>query len=158
MVDRIDRIGETKTTRRDFLGLAGLLTAGLAVFGSLIGMLRLPKPRVSPEASSVVRVGQLSDFPAGSTSLVNEGKIRIVSTEEGIGALSLVCTHLGCIVKESTNGFDCPCHGSKFSVEGRVTGGPAPRPLRWLRISQSPSGVLLVDQTVEVQPGNFYLA
>ena len=31
---------------------------------------------------------------------------------EGVYAISMVCTHLGCIVKPSTAGFDCPCHAS----------------------------------------------
>ena len=38
------------------------------------------------------------------------------------------CTHLGCIPKEiKTNGdyWNCPCHGSRFDVTGRVTKGPA---------------------------------
>src|ERR1700685_3844440 len=41
------------------------------------------------------------------------------------------CTHLGCAYHwvEPGNQFVCPCHGSRFSIDGRVLGGPAPRPL-----------------------------
>lgn len=46
-------------------------------------------------------------------------------------ALSAVCTHLGCIV--AWNGqveeFQCPCHGGRFSIDGKVLAGPPPSPL-----------------------------
>ena len=44
---------------------------------------------------------------------------------------SPVCTHLGCYFKwdPATGHFECPCHGSVFSIDGKVLGGPAPRPL-----------------------------
>jgi len=46
-------------------------------------------------------------------------------------ALSAVCTHLGCIVawQEQAKEFLCPCHGGRFSAEGKVLGGPPPKPL-----------------------------
>ena len=41
------------------------------------------------------------------------------------------CTHLGCAYhwEDAKSEFLCPCHTSLFSVEGKVLGGPAPRPL-----------------------------
>ncbi|MBI1790264.1 MAG: ubiquinol-cytochrome c reductase iron-sulfur subunit [Acidobacteria bacterium] len=41
------------------------------------------------------------------------------------------CTHLGCAYHwdEEKKDFLCPCHSSTFSLDGRVTSGPAPRPL-----------------------------
>jgi len=49
-------------------------------------------------------------------------------------ALSAVCTHLGCIVawNEQVDEFLCPCHGGRFSIEGKVLGGPPPKPLESL--------------------------
>lgn len=142
--------------RRDFLGQAGLWSAALAIFGSLFGMARLPKPRVTPEASSRFRAGRPAQFPPGTSVILPEQKVRIVSTPEGIAALSLICTHLGCIVSETPDGFSCPCHGSKFTRDGRVTGGPAPRPLRWLAVSQAADGSLIVDTAEEVKAGLYY--
>lgn len=36
-----------------------------------------------------------------------------------------ICTHLGCVPTESSYGWLCPCHGSKYDMSGRVTRGPA---------------------------------
>lgn len=50
---------------------------------------------------------------------------------QGFVALYGVCTHLGCLPKwVDTNGrFECPCHGSKYEIDGKYIEGPAPRSL-----------------------------
>ena len=85
-------------------------------------------------------------------------QVCIVSTEEGVSVVSLVCTHLGCIVKLTEAGFDCPCHGSKFGSDGEVLAGPAPRGLRWLAVSQAPDGTLLADRAKETGADQSYQA
>jgi cytochrome b6-f complex iron-sulfur subunit len=150
------RLEPKPVPRRDFLGLAGWWSAGIAIFGSILGMARLPKPRVTPEASSLFRVGRPDEFSPGTTKMISEHQVRVIATEQGVAALSLVCTHLGCIVRESEIGFDCPCHGSKFDEQGNVLAGPAPRPLLWLSVSQAADGVLVVDKSREVDPGTYY--
>lgn len=150
------RLDPDPIPRRDFLGLAGLWTAGVAMVGSLIGMARLPKPRVLSEVSARFRVGMPSEFPPGTVTVIADRNVRVISTTQGVAALLLVCTHLGCIVKDSELGFECPCHGSKFDHEGKVTGGPAPRPLIWLAVSQAADGNLVVDKDKEVPANEFY--
>lgn len=142
--------------RRDFLGLAGLWSAGIAIFGSVIGMAQLPKPRVLPEASGTVKIGPASAYPAGTVRVFSDHRIRVISTSAGVAAISLICTHLGCVVAENSDGFNCPCHGSKFDHDGHVLGGPAPRALHWLPISRAADGSLLVDTKGDVAPGTFY--
>lgn len=44
--------------------------------------------------------------------------------------LSLRCPHAGCLVKEKNNEFVCPCHGSRFSLDGKVLEGPATSDLK----------------------------
>jgi cytochrome b6-f complex iron-sulfur subunit len=60
----------------------------------------------------------------------------IVREEDRIAALSIICTHLGCIPSWLPNDrkFKCPCHGSGFTQNGTNFEGPAPRPLERFRI------------------------
>jgi len=64
----------------------------------------------------------------------NEITIFLAALPEGVTAFSAVCSHLGCIVdwNSKTEQFLCPCHGSKYDVNGNVIGGPAPAPLERL--------------------------
>ncbi|NJL93649.1 MAG: Rieske 2Fe-2S domain-containing protein [Anaerolineae bacterium] len=69
----------------------------------------------------------------GSPPLDNpQGKFWLSVTEGGgIVALYKVCTHLGCLFRwvDANHRFECPCHGSKFELNGRFIEGPAPRSL-----------------------------
>ncbi len=49
----------------------------------------------------------------------------------GVAAIYKVCTHLGCIYawNQASNRFECPCHGSKYRLDGRRIQSPAPRTL-----------------------------
>ncbi|HKC69758.1 MAG TPA: Rieske 2Fe-2S domain-containing protein, partial [Bacteroidia bacterium] len=51
--------------------------------------------------------------------------------EDNIHFVSAECTHLQCMVKWNNDEktWDCPCHGSRFSYEGKVMNGPANAPL-----------------------------
>lgn len=53
------------------------------------------------------------------------------SGEKDFTAFALNCTHLGCPVtwKQEAQHFFCPCHGGVFDAQGKVVGGPPPRPL-----------------------------
>jgi len=46
-------------------------------------------------------------------------------------AFDPICTHLGCAYhwEDDQKEFLCPCHTSSFGIDGKVLGGPAPRPL-----------------------------
>ena len=46
-------------------------------------------------------------------------------------AVSATCTHLGCTVRwnGAERSWDCPCHGSRFDIDGSVLTGPAVEPL-----------------------------
>jgi glycine/D-amino acid oxidase-like deaminating enzyme/nitrite reductase/ring-hydroxylating ferredoxin subunit len=60
------------------------------------------------------------------------GKKGVYRDEDGtLHAVSLRCTHMGCLVRfnAAERSWDCPCHGSRFAVDGSVLEGPAVRPL-----------------------------
>jgi glycine/D-amino acid oxidase-like deaminating enzyme/nitrite reductase/ring-hydroxylating ferredoxin subunit len=68
----------------------------------------------------------------GAIAKVDGEAVAAYRTPEGdLRLLSATCTHFGCVVR--WNGFercwDCPCHGSQFSVDGGPLQGPAHRPL-----------------------------
>lgn len=70
----------------------------------------------------------------GQGNVVKEGGQLIALYRDDQGArhaVSAVCPHLGCVVKfnQAERTWDCPCHGSRFDVEGAVICGPASTPL-----------------------------
>ncbi len=141
---------QTPKERRDFLGLAAIWSAMLALSWGLLGALRLPMPSVFPESSPRVKLGPLSRFLGIQTTPIPEHRLWIRADENGLYAISSICTHLGCIVSAEGNGFFCPCHGSRFDAMGNPTSGPAPRPLIYLQLTISPDGQLVVDRQQEV--------
>lgn len=79
-------------------------------------------------------VDTLDDIPAGTGAVVRiEGEQRAVfrDADGSLHALSARCTHLGCIVhfNDAESAWECPCHGSRFGVDGQVLHGPATQPL-----------------------------
>ncbi len=137
----------TGETRRSFYvaaiyGIWGLITAALAA-PALVYLLVPPRLR---RQSDWVDAGSLSQVPSGTPVEVTFRRNRVdgwkvVSEKETAWVLKKSdnqviaygpqCTHLGCAYHWDTgkNEFVCPCHNSIFSIDGRVLGGPAPRPL-----------------------------
>lgn len=67
--------------------------------------------------------------------------------DTGLMALWQKCVHLGCRVPEcgSSQGFECPCHGSKYNFHGEYDSGPAPRNLDRFALEVDAQGNLIVD-------------
>ena len=59
-----------------------------------------------------------------------EQRAYVIGAPGGVYALSAVCTHLGCITRflSDEKCIACPCHGSRFDLEGNVIHGPGPAP------------------------------
>jgi len=71
---------------------------------------------------------------AGEGAVVRDGlgQAAVHRDDEGrLHAVSARCTHLGCIVdwNGAERSWDCPCHGSRFDIDGSVLAGPAVAPL-----------------------------
>jgi cytochrome b6-f complex iron-sulfur subunit len=67
--------------------------------------------------------------------------------DTGLMALWQKCVHLGCRVPEcgSSQGFECPCHGSKYNFHGEYDSGPAPRNLDRFALELDSQDNLIVD-------------
>ncbi len=79
-------------------------------------------------------VSSVKDINRGTGAIVRRGlsKVAVYCDEAGtLHELSAVCPHLGCIVawNSTERSWDCPCHGSRFDIEGKVLNGPAIKPL-----------------------------
>lgn len=140
-------------SRRDFLSTASIGMVVLSVLSVFAGMFKMTKPAVRYEEATKFKIGTAENFPVGTVKTLDDKGVFIFSTDDGLHAISSVCTHLGCIVAVSETGFQCPCHGSKYDENGKVIAGPAPRNLAWLEISRSVDGSLMVDTARAVPSG-----
>jgi len=127
------RLDPDPLPRRDFLGLASLWAAASATLFATVGMLRLPRAAVLSSPSRKFRVSLPESLAPGVPFLPPGRSVALFREGEEVHAISTVCTHLGCIVKAAGDGFECPCHGSRFAADGSVVKGPAPKPLAWSR-------------------------
>ena len=127
--------------RRAFLWAAGaLLVAPLpAAVGSMVDRFLATRARPEP----VVIPPDLQD-----TVTFADG---VIVTREGgeVRAFSARCTHLGCQIARTVDDLlVCPCHGSRFHLDGTVAAGPAVRPLEPLAHEIDPkTGALIVHAT-----------
>lgn len=79
------------------------------------------------------------ELKTGEGAVVRKGlkKIAVYKNENGVlKAFSAICPHLGCILQWNADekSFDCPCHGSRFSFEGKLINGPAVSDLQEIKI------------------------
>lgn len=146
------RLDPEPVQRRDFLGLGAMVAAVGAFVLATLGMSRLPKAAVLSSPSKKFRATLPETLAAGQAFVPPGRSVALFRDDEGVYAVSLVCTHLGCIVKPGAEGFECPCHGSRFALNGSVTRGPAPSPLVWRKVTGS-GGTYVVDESAVVPPG-----
>ncbi len=76
----------------------------------------------------------IDSLKPGEGAIVRSGKGKVAAYREMGGmikAVSPTCTHLGCVVSfnDAEQSWDCPCHGSRFDVDGHIIEGPAVKPL-----------------------------
>jgi len=162
-----DAAAPKRVTRRTFLGwwMAALLTstvvtalAPLLLYlwpappkGQKKGLLTIsvPKPMsqiadgealkfdapANPNSAFVMADGggdnAAGELAFGGYAVNNKGKIDV---------FAINCSHLGCSIalNEKDRSFDCPCHGSRFNLDGTVLRGPAPAPLSHLTWKEGP--------------------
>jgi cytochrome b6-f complex iron-sulfur subunit len=164
-------------TRRQFLnrailGLTGLSLAGFGGaclaflwptlqsggFGSVINIgtksavdatIATKVPFYSPQARSYVNPYPVSDVPAAKKSGAYADPI-LAGMAQGYVALYQKCVHLGCRVPwcQSSQWFECPCHGSQYNRVGEKKGGPAPRGLDRFALNVNNDGTMSINTGV----------
>jgi len=94
----------------------------------------------APAANAITKT---ADVPVGSGVIVD----KVVVTQPSAGVFkgfSATCTHAGCTVNKIADGtIDCPCHGSKFNLDGTVAKGPAQKPLEAQAITVEGDSIVL---------------
>lgn len=87
-------------------------------------------------------VRQPQDLARGEGAVVSVNGKRAGAYKDEAGTLHVVdttCTHMGCELEWNSGGktWDCPCHGSRFSIDGDVIEGPAKQPLACIELDDA---------------------
>lgn len=146
-------------TRRDVLTTGAMVVGWGSILAgtglSTLEFARFMAPNVLEVPDPKVRCGPLAKFAAMAPGEVNidykpvkPSGFWIIREEDRIAAVSIICTHLGCIPSWLPNDrkFKCPCHGSGFTGNGVNFEGPAPRPLERFKIYLK-AGEVIVDRS-----------
>ena len=113
-----------KHNRRNFIKLAGA--------GILAGTLVLWDRLVHSQKQLLQKSNITLPFNPNQEFTFHKDVI-IINQENKLSVYTAKCTHLGCTIGHAENGeLVCPCHGSKFDMEGNPLKGPAVRPLQKL--------------------------
>jgi cytochrome b6-f complex iron-sulfur subunit len=163
-------------TRRQFLNRAWTFsfTAFLGFFG--MSTLSFIWPSLTGGFGTRITVGNYDDLleeigPANNfkPKFISEGRFYLVYYEGNgdspvylatgaadlkMQALYRKCVHLGCSVPhcDTSQLFECPCHGSKYRLTGEYYGGPAPRGLDRFPIAREGDAVVVDTGRVQVGP------
>jgi glycine/D-amino acid oxidase-like deaminating enzyme/nitrite reductase/ring-hydroxylating ferredoxin subunit len=103
-----------------------ILSSGMGFTGSFVKK-KLSKPRTFLG----VKPGQ------GGIVVMDRKKVAAYRDVEGrLYAFSPVCSHLGCLIQwnKAKKTWDCPCHSSRYSYDGKILEGPAKRDLTKIEI------------------------
>jgi Rieske Fe-S protein len=153
------KIEESYLARRRFL--CGMLSGGAAALGAgaalpLVSYLGDLRPQPPPPFLALAQSEW--DLPPGTAKLLMYGwvpslLIRTPSPEAALRIFVATCTHFDCIVgyREKENRIACACHGGFYDLDGQVTAGPPPRPLRpfHFRIKQGQLWIALEKDNLE---------
>jgi len=126
-------------TRRDLLhktinSLIGLWVATASVLSGNAGIRYIwpTEKTAGPPGEKKISFPIVELQEGGMKKILIDGKPAGIIRHNGkLYGLSLICTHLGCIVSwhPEEKRLICPCHAGIYDINGAVLGGPPPRPL-----------------------------
>ncbi|MGM0384721.1 MAG: ubiquinol-cytochrome c reductase iron-sulfur subunit [Actinomycetota bacterium] len=117
-------------TRRHLLAAAALGAVGAPLLAAC-GDTSEPAP-TAEDATAGDAIASLEELPDGGAAVVmtaTGSPVVLLRNGDTVTALSGVCTHQGCTVRSEGENLLCPCHGSKFGLDGVPFEGPAQDPL-----------------------------
>ncbi len=125
--------------RREFIGWVGVgsLASSLPVVIAACSQTTSQQSTTPSRPDGFQTVGTVAELNKNG-QILNEktaaGKVLVIedpSDTNKIIAVNPTCTHAGCTVgwQKDQNAFVCPCHGSKYTSDGKVKNGPADKPL-----------------------------
>jgi Rieske Fe-S protein len=131
------------------LGLVAAVVAACSTYGkkpeaagASSATTAAPSASGGPAPAATV-IAKTADVPVGSGVIVD----KVVVTQPTAGVFkgfSSTCTHKGCTVDKIADGtIDCPCHGSKFNLDGSVAHGPADKPLATENVTVQGDSIVL---------------
>lgn len=122
--------------RRNFLNWVGVGTIASSL-PVAIAACSSKETTHTPKSQEWQKIGTSNELNTNGKLLAKNtslGEVLVVKTSlpNNLVAVNPRCTHAGCSVewKSDTNKFVCPCHGSEFSVDGKVITAPATTPLK----------------------------
>ena len=155
-MDREDPLNDsTSSDRREFVGQALRVIVLSPILplaaGSVSGCVSVNRLLYRPK----VRQGKLR-VPARHLAQLKNKMTVIVIRARGLKepimlrrvngqllALSGICTHRACAIDPTPYNYECPCHGSTYSLTGVVQSGPAERSLKRFAITPTDDGIAI---------------
>jgi Rieske Fe-S protein len=111
-------------------------------------LVKVLRPESYRYQQPLAALGAPEHFALPSVTFLAAYQAWIIRNAEGFYALKAVCPHLGCKPdwKPETQGFHCPCHGSRFASDGALLEGPSLKPLDRLPLRLEKNQLFLVLQ------------
>jgi Rieske Fe-S protein len=131
-------------TRRDFLKMSTQGLLGLSGILGIAGLVRFLSFEPDPPPPQQFNVGPSDQFLMDTRTIRKEIPAILIRSADGFQALSLTCPHLGCTVESKSDGFTCPCHGSRYDKDGKLLKGPSEKGLKQLRVEVAPDGNIII--------------
>lgn len=138
---------EAEPSRRHFLKV-------LAAGATLPMLANCGPVGATPANVGDMPAGNVGDLPVGSLHALGSSPVCIGRDSNGVYAMTLTCTHMGCNMavrgNVSPSGIYCACHGSRFSANGKVLSGPANASLQHFAVSADSAGNLTIHGNTDV--------
>ena len=137
---------DTSSRRKFLVSALGLIGAAFAGVAAYPVFRYLSPPAMDKERGRVtISRAQIGVGQAYFFQFQGHPAVVLQRTAGVFVAFSAICTHLGCIIKwlPEKEEFLCPCHAGRYATDGKVLGGPPPKPLPTIPLALSGENLLV---------------